>query len=175
MAHSARITVNRDPAAPKAEPKLGPAHDAAEAIRQQRAAIHRRAAEEISGSSINDPEPTEPLPEREDIDTIEIPLRNGLTVVYGPPRGVSLADRIARMYAGRDTSRSEFRLTRLLMGVQSIDGQPVRPLVNEIDRTALANRIGDEGIDLIAHFDQMYWPPLTVGELPTIKKNIRQP
>lgn len=181
--HIARVTVNRNPDAPPAGPsKLNPGRrqaskEMAETIRTRRSAIHQQARQEIAGNAAEDAakaaKPVEAPPEREDIESIELTLRKGLVVVYGPPSGISLLDRIARLYAGRDPSVSEFRLTRVLMGVRSINGSPQPPITNEIARTDLANRIGDEGIDLLFFYDRKFWPPLHVSELPAIKKNLR--
>lgn len=172
-----RVVVTRDPAAPTGTARFAEAKqanaDAAEQIRQRRKQIHAQAATEVGMSPDPDIMPIDPPPEREDIDSIDIPLRDGRVVTYGPPHGVSLADRIARMYSGREHSVTEYRLTRILMGVRAIDGVPVRPIVNEIDRTAMANRIGDEAIDLLVYFDKEYWPPMTQADLPAIKKNLR--
>ena len=59
-----------------------------------------------------------PLPEREDLDSIEVPLRDGRVVEYGPPTGISLSERIARMFAprsaaegGPDPGITEYRLS----------------------------------------------------------------
>ena len=46
------------------------------------------------------------------------------------------------------------------------------PITNEIARTALANRIGDEGIDILAHYDKQFWPPLMLSELPGVVKKL---
>ena len=177
-----RVVINRNPDAPPGTSKLNPGRrqaskEAAEGIMARRAAIHRRARDEIAGNHAADAaqaaKPVVAPPERENIDSIEITLRNGMAIVYGPPSGISLMDRIARLYAGRDPSAAEYRLTRLLMGVRSINGQPEPPMANEIARTDLANRLGDEGIDILAHYDKQFWPPLMLSELPVVKKNLR--
>ena len=179
MATEARITINRSPDAPRAAPKLNPARQANEAlgeqVRRRRKQIHEQArvdaaVAEQAEEAAKEVKPPEP---REDIDSVEVTLRNGLTVEYGPPTGISLLDRIARFYGGRDPSVSEFRLTRILMGVRTVNGKVVAPVSNEIERTKLANRIGDEGIDLLFYYDRTYWPPLRQAELPSVKKRLR--
>jgi hypothetical protein len=179
MTTEARITINRSPAAPRKEGRLNPARQANEAvgeqIRRRRKKIHDQARIDaaVTEQQQEAAKTAEPPPPREDIDSIEVPLRNGMTVEYGPPNGISLLDRIARFYGGRDPSVSEFRLTRVLMGVREINGRPVPPLTNEVERTKLANRIGDEGIDLLFYYDRTYWPPLRQAELPVAKKKYR--
>ena len=153
----------------------------AKAVRVRRQKIHEQAAADAAGATMQpslDRDPT-PAPVREDIDTIEIPLANGLVIEYGPPKGISLQDRIIRMYSGRpileggpDPGVTEYRMTRILMGVRSINGRPAQ--CNDlIQRTKLANTIGDQGIDLLFYYDRLYWPPMTEAELPVIKKNYR--
>lgn len=177
------MSVDRNPQMPPVPGKLSSAKKANEAAREQvlarRAHVHQQhreemAAREADAESASQVQEASPPPQREDIETIEFDAPNGLHIEYGPPRNVSLWDRIARMYAGRDASVSEFRLTRLLMGIRSIDGKPVRPIANEIDRTSLANRIGDETLDLLMAFDRQHFPPLTQAEIPQIQKNLRQ-
>ncbi len=179
MTTEARITINRSPDAPRAAPKLNPARGAnkelGDQIRRRRKQIHDQARVDaaVTEQQQEDAKNVPPPPPREDIDSIEVPLRSGMTIEYGPPNGISLLDRIARFYGGRDPSVSEFRLTRVLMGVREINGRPVAPLTNEVERTKLANRIGDEGIDLLFYYDRTYWPPLRQVELPTVKKRLR--
>ncbi len=181
MAPEARITINRNPDEPRQGPKPDPAREAnqarAEAVRKRRKEIHDQARRDaaVAEQQQEAAQEAELAPPREDIDSIEVTLRNGLTVEYGPPTGISLLDRIARFYGGRDPSVSEFRLTRVLMGIRKIDGKDVAPLTNEIERTKLANRIGDEGIDLLFYFDRLHWPPLRQSELPVAKKKFRAP
>lgn len=153
----------------------------ADQIKSRRRDIHRQAKLDAAGVGTT-PETQDPVPapERENIDSIEIPLRDGRIIDYGPPAGISLSDRIARLYSGRamaeggpDPGITEYRLTRLLMGVRAIDGRPVA-IHNLIDRTRVANQLGDEAIDLLNLFDNQYWPPLRKEELPLVKKNLRQ-
>src|SRR4051794_8670132 len=72
-------------------------------VRARRKVIHEQAERDIAGARLSSSEPTEPIetPVREDIEAIEITLRDGRVVNYGPPTGISLADRIARLYSGR--------------------------------------------------------------------------
>lgn len=184
MATEAKLVIERQPADPN-KPSgrfaAAAAHNkaAAEEIKARRKKIHDQSALDAGGSA---PEAKDgvPLPEREDIESIEITLRDGRVVEYGPPTGISLSDRIARLFSSRsaaeggpDPGITEYRLTRLLMGVRAIDGKPVS-FGNLIERTKLANRLGDEAIDLINLFDNRYWPPLRESELPLVKKNLRQ-
>lgn len=154
----------------------------AEQLKKRRAQIHKQAKMEIGGVGVDAPQ-EDPVaaPVREDIESIEITLRDGRVVEYGPPTNISLADRIARLYSGRsfaeggpDPGISEYRLTRLLMGVRAVDGRPVVSIANLIDRTRLANLLGDEALDILHHYDTRHWPPLTEAELPMVKKNLRQ-
>lgn len=155
----------------------------AEDVRKRRKAIHDQALADINGSnkSPDDAADPTPAPPRENIESIEVTLSDGRVVVYGPPNGISLSDRIARLFSGRplqeggpDPGISEYRLTRMLMGVRTINGNAVPVMSDLIQRTKLANQLGDEAIDILHHYDRIYWPPLTTAELPAVKKNLRQ-
>lgn len=181
----ARITINRSPPDPDKPGKMTKANAdnkvVAEQIRQRRAQIHTQAKTDAANMADVPQEDQPAAPERENIESIEIPLRDGRVVEYGPPNNISLSDRIARLYSARpvveggpDPGITEYRLTRILMGVRAIDGKSTRSIVNLVDRTHLANRLGDEAIDLLLLFDREYWPPLQISELPVVKKNLRQ-
>lgn len=151
-----------------------------EEIRARRRAIHNQAQQDISAQV--EPEQREPVqvPVREDLESIEIKLRDGREIEYGPPNGISLADRIARLFSGRalqeggpDPGVTEYRLTRVLMCVRSINGRAVAPITNLVQRTSLANQIGDEALDLLYYYDRVHWPPLTEAELPSLKKRYK--
>lgn len=182
----ARIVINRDPAQPAtrnpaAETEAKSRNKEIEKqIRERRRQIHNQADTDLSSLTEQEQTEREPAPIREDIESIEITLRDGRIVEYGPPTGVSLSDRIARLFSSRplsdggpDPGQTEHRLTRILMGVRAIEGKPVSPLSNLVQRTKLANALGDEAIDLLFYFDNLHWPPLTRTELPEIKKKFR--
>lgn len=176
----ATFVIDRNP--PNLKPsggRLAAAKVSTDEVRARRAKIHDQAKRDAAGADIGGAKDGIAVPERENLDSIEVPLRDGRVVEYGPPTGVSLSERIARLFAprsaqegGPDPGITEYRLTRLLMGVRSIDGKPCA-VNNLIDRTMLANRLGDEAIDLLFHFDNMYWPPLRNSELPLVKKKLK--
>lgn len=178
----ARLVINRspdDPAKAGQPGKMAAATASAAAVREQidsrRKKIFDQAKIDRSGSGIKDEpvDPGPPPPVREDLESIEFTAPNGMTIEYGPRHDISLVDRIARMYNGRDPTVSEFRLTRILMGIRTINGAPPQTIVDEITRTALANRIGDENIDLLMYYDRLHWPPLQQSELPIVRKRSR--
>lgn len=179
MATEARLVIDRsNPTDPDKVGKLTQAHAeqkvVGDQIRERRKQIHQQAKVDAGGPGIaEDDTPLPPPPVREDIDTIEFTAPNGLLVEYGPRHDISLVDRIARLYNGRDPTVSEFRLTRILMGIRSIGGKPPITVVDEITRTKLANQIGDELIDLLMYYDRLHWPPLQQSELPVIRKKLR--
>lgn len=178
-----RLHIDRNPGQPEgAGPKLSSAKIANEQtaaeIRARRAKIHKQHKTAVAEQSVADEAAqmaaqAAPPPPRENIESIEFAAPNGMVIIYGPPSGISLVDRIARLYPGRDTSMAEFRLTRILMGVRSINGVPVPSITDDIGRTMLANRLGDENIDLLMYYDRIHFPPLRQSEIPTIKKNLR--
>lgn len=186
MAQSeARLVIDRNPPDPSKAGKLtqaaADARVVGDQIRERRRQIHEQAKVDASGAGLGPEVETKPAPEREDIESIEITLRDGRVIEYGPPGNISLSDRIARLYStrtlaegGPDPGITEYRLTRLLMGVRAINGKPVHAITNLIERTRLANQLGDQAIDLLNLFDNRHWPPLQESELPVVKKNLRQ-
>lgn len=167
-----RIVINRDPPDPNKAGKLTQAAAAAEQVRERRKQIHNQAKVDNVGPGIA-AEPEVPPPVREDLDSIEFVAPNGLLIEYGPRHDISLIDRISRLYSGRDPTVSEFRLTRVLLGIRAINGSPPINIVDEITRTKLSNQVGDEVIDLLMYYDRIHWPPLQQSELPVLRKKLR--
>jgi hypothetical protein len=177
MASEARITINRQPDTPGAAP-MGQAAAGQKANRddilRRRKQIHEQARADLSPSSVPaDEPPMAPPPHRENVETIEFTAPNGMTIEYGPRSDISTIDRVSRIYAGRDTSRSEYLLTRILLGIRTINGVPPTTIVDEVTRTKMANQVGDEVIDLLIYYDHEHWPPLLTTELPLVKKKLR--
>jgi hypothetical protein len=182
----ARIVINRNPEDPAKAPKFAAATANAKVvgdqIRERRRQIHQQAKVDSAGAGLGPAtEDPVPAPPREDIESIEITLPDGRVVEYGPPNNISLSDRIARLYStrtavegGPDPGITEYRLTRLLMGVRTIGGKAVPAVTNLVERTRMANQLGDQAIDLLNLFDNRHWPPLRESELPVVKKNLRQ-
>lgn len=173
-----RVVIERQPSAQANGGKFAAATASskatAEQIKQRRLQIHTQAKAEATGASLPEDKPeAEPPPVREDLETIEFTAPNGVTIEYGPRNDISLVDRIARLFANRDPTQSEYRLTRILMGVRVIDGKAAPVILDEVTRTKIANQIGDEAIDLLMYYDRIHWPPLQVSELPVVKKKLR--
>lgn len=173
MPSEAKIVINRDPPDPDKVGKLTQAAAATDHIRERRKQIHAQAKIDNSGPGIAPETEAPPPPVREDLDSVEFVAPNGLLIEYGPRHDISLVDRIARLYSGRDPTVSEFRLTRILMGIRSINGGPPIAIIDEISRTKLANQVGDEVIDLLMYYDRIHWPPLQQSELPVLRKKLR--
>jgi hypothetical protein len=173
-----RLTIDRNPPDPNKVGKLTQAAADAKVVSEQvanrRKQIHQQAKVDlVGGGQSSEPQEIDQPPVRENLESIEFTAPNGQVIEYGPRHDISLVDRIARLYSGRDPTVSEFRLTRILMGIRSVDGKPPVTIVDEITRTKLANQIGDENIDLLMYYDRLNWPPLQQSELPVIKKRLR--
>jgi hypothetical protein len=151
-----------------------PTDDERAAIQSRRAEIANRHRGEGGRFAAADDKPAAPRPPREPIDTIELDLpNNGLHVKYGPPMGVSLNLRIADLL-GDDTNATKVIIVRTLLCVREVDGKPAPAIGTMVDVQKLANMIGDDGIDALYLLHNATWPPLTVLDLPAIKKNPRQ-
>lgn len=173
MPPEARIVIDRTPADPGKVGKLTQAAATADLIRERRKQIHTQAKVDVAGAGIAPDPVVEAPPIREDVDSIEFTAPDGTVLEYGPRHDISIVDRIARMYNGRDPTISEFRLTRILMGIRAINGSPPITITDEISRTKLANQVGDENIDLLMYYDRITWPPLQQSELPVLRKKLR--
>jgi hypothetical protein len=145
----------------------------AEGIRARRQATFDRARAGNGQFASREPE-APPAPPREPVDSIELTLPNGRAVVYGPPVDVALTLRIIDI-CGDDASASKVAVVRSLLCVRQVDGKPVAPLASMVDVQKLANMVGDDGLDVLYLLHNTTWPPLTIRDLPAIKKNMRQP
>jgi hypothetical protein len=134
------------------------------------AAMRERAAEAAAAPPETPPEPPAP---REDVESIEVKLLDGRTVLFGPPKGVSLTMRIAMNFPEATTNPMIDRLARVLMSVQSIDGKRPIQIGNMVDLTKLANEIGDIGIDELFTWLNRYWGDLRINDTQVLKKNLR--
>lgn len=144
------------------------AEETRDAVRQRREEMMAKARAEAQAIPLAVEEEVDETP-REDLDSVTLTLPCG-EVEFGPPPGVSLTVRVATF---PDAPSRGNVLLRVLMCVRSIDGKPVRPLANMVDVQRLANIIGDQYLDVLAELYNQYWPPLSVRDLPTIKKNPR--
>lgn len=115
----------------------------------------------------------------EDVESVEIAIppcvsHTGMVVLFGPPKGMSLTMRVLQMFGTREASAQSVGVMRVLLCIQQIDGADVKPITNLIEATALANRIGDDAIDLLSLTYRQYWRPLQLAQLPVLKKNLRR-
>lgn len=170
-----QVSINRNPA--KRGPE-GPDIAKADEIRKQRAALHKKyeqdlASQQIADAQTDDTDSVAPPEPREDVSSIELELPNGMTVIFGPPEGVSMSMRVLRLLGTDAENRIMVQIYRVLMCVREINGVDVPTITNRLDVDKLANRIGDQALDILSSAYRKYWPPLTVGDLPEIKKNLR--
>lgn len=112
-----------------------------------------------------------PPPPREDVESVEVELLDGRKVYFGPPPGVSLTMRIAITFPGAASELD--RLARICMSIRSVDGQPMRAITNIVELTAVANAIGDAGIDELNFWFDRHWGVLRISDLQLLKKNLR--
>ena len=163
-----RTVVN--PEMPGKAPNLAAAQERQDVAARE---IHERVSRRAATLAAPSPEVVhEPVPPREDLESIEFTLPNGMDVVFGPPKGVSLTYRIISMMGGVDTGLAHQRVLRALLCVRMLSAIPVS-VNNEIEANALANKIGDQGMELLNYYLNEYWPPLRKAELPLLKKNQR--
>lgn len=151
--------------------------DTREGARAARAAVRDKARSEVaSGQYAGPDEPvvdvSPPAAPRENLDSVELELPNGLRVEFGPPVGVALSTKLLLFFGGRDPSAGEDRITATMMCLRSVNGQPVS-ILNSVDRDKWVNAIGDDGLAMLQYVYREYWPPPTIADLKIIKKNPR--
>lgn len=130
----------------------------------------RLASEAGAAAEAADKQPPKP---REPVDSVEVKLLDGRTVLFGPPKDISLTMRIAQVIPEAATNMTIERLARVCMSIRSIDGQMPKPIGNMVDLTLMANHVGDAGIDILHYWFGEYWGEIKLSELQLIKKNMR--
>jgi hypothetical protein len=146
--------------------------DQVEQIRKNRqiAAEHFRA-NETDGEEAEAPLPTDPV---EDIESVEVQLPNGRIVEYGPRGNVSTRLRVAQIM-GQSNNHVLFMTLNTLLNIRAIDGKAVRTITNQTDAQAIANAIGDSGLEVLERVHLQCWPGETRDSLPIVKKNLLRP
>ena len=172
-----RVKVDRNPGA---SPEEGPLQQAAaaksvnaEELMKRRKKIHQQAAREENERKLDDEIAEAPRPPREDLASVEVSLPNGMVVEIGPTPGVALTMRLLHYYGANEFSMADEAITRALMCVRAIDGDPYPTITSPMDRDRLGHRLGDEGIAVVVTTYRTYWPPLVLSELPVLKKTPR--
>lgn len=173
-----------EPTARKADAELSisvaaPKRTEAAAVRTQKnaelaasaAAMRERNAAAREAEQTN--EKTELPPPHEDVESIEVVLIDKRKILLGPPPGVSLTMRIALNIPEATTNQVIDKLARVLMSVRSIDEKVPAPITNLVSMQALANVIGDVGIDELNFWFDRHWGNLRISDLQLIKKNLR--
>lgn len=155
----------------------GPNLADAEAIRARRREIHKKFDDQQgqpdAGAPLSEAEPAEAPELPEDLESVELQLPNGAVVEFGPPPGISLQMRLARMLGSENANLVAQGLYRILMCVRSINGQKVPAITTKLEAERVANLVGDNGIDILSITYHTYWPPPKVNDLPVVKKNQR--
>jgi hypothetical protein len=146
--------------------------DQVEQIRKNR----QIAAEHFRANETDDEEAEAPLPTApiEDIESVEVQLPNGRIVEYGPRGNVSARLRIAQIM-GQSNNQILFMTLSTLLNIRAIDGKAVRTITNQTDAQAVANAIGDSGLEVLERVHLQCWPAETQDSLPIVKKNLRGP
>ena len=140
---------------------------------------HRKIQERARAATAQDTaaEPTEDAADgaapREDVESIELEMPNGATILFGPPPGVALQMRVASIL-GNDLSAYTAQVVRSMLCVRQINGRNAPQISNMVDVQKVMNMIGGEdAVDLTCLALTQYWPPATVKDLRVIKKNLR--
>jgi hypothetical protein len=164
-------------------PDLGGMSQAAgaqEEFMARRRAVQERASRAVEFADQDEREAAEREAEllaeaqaQEPLESIELQLPNGLEVEYGPPSGISITMKLIRMFGDSGWTTPRGTLYRVLMGVRRINGEAVNPINSIIDGEKLANRIGDEGMEILIRVQSQYWRPTPQVDMLVVKKNPR--
>lgn len=108
------------------------------------------------------------------VDTVDVRLPDGKTVTMGVPKTPSIFT-IAQAIKDKEGSAGQFLAGyyKVLTYVRAINGQTIPQLSNEVDFRALAQELGDQGMDICAVTFAEFWPPVTKDSLQVLKKNLR--
>jgi len=173
------FTFNHDPAKVAALPKFRPAPDASPVTPEEKAAVRagRRkkwdglgvaGVDEIAGQE------APPAAPRENVESVEVAVPNGMVVVYGPRPGSNLSWDIAEMLGDAVRNNLKVALAKVALCVRSIDGREIKKPGNEIEARKIANVLGEDGIDMLYLVHDEVWPPVRKENLPTIRKIFRE-
>lgn len=141
-------------------------------VAQKRQALHDAANGATAATqAAADTAAAAPAKPRERVESLEIKLPDGRVVLFGPPTAVALQMRIAGL-VGDNLNNFTATFAKTILSVRNIDGQPVPAVGNMVDVQRVANMIGEDGVDLLMLALNQYWPPVTIGELQVVKKNL---
>lgn len=121
-----------------------------------------------SNDAVPEPEPPAPDASYEDIDSVVLRLPNGLEVEYGPRPGVSNRVKIAQL-VGAQVNPLLIMLVTTLLNVRRVN-DAVPSIGNMVDVQALANRLGDDGLELLETAHIQFWRPIDRDNLPIVRK-----
>ncbi len=147
------------------------------AVDRKRADLHATEHDQMAQQRADDdaalPETLETPVAREDVESITVELPDKSVVVFGPPVGVSLTTRIAALSGSQNLNEAMDMIARVCMCVRSINGKKTQPIGNMVDVQKMSNRLGDDGLDLLAFAMKQHWPGVRLQDLRIVKKNLR--
>lgn len=133
----------------------------------------RSGSEPAEASEVEAAPPTPPVVEQ--LASIELKLPNGKIVLLGTRPGISAWLRMAQIQdSTKEKNQIILMMIQTVLKVLQIDGVAVEMPKDFKGCIELAERLGDEGLDLCLVADQKYWPGVSMNDLPVLKKNLRQ-
>ena len=136
-----------------------------------RASMHDRADFQSDVDEDEAQEAATIVEEYEPIETLELVMPNGMKILYGPPKGISLSMRLIRMFGDANWTSPTGTYFRVLMCVQQIDGEHIKPIGSRIDGEKLANRLGDQTMEYLMQIHARYWATNSQVDLLVVKKH----
>ena len=101
---------------------------------------------------------------------IELMLPGNLRVTMGQP-DISTTFLISRILGPDSVNAMSTIYLKALMYVKSLNGEKVNRPTSMGEAQALANKLSDPGMDIIVTALAKYWPPITIDQLPVVKKS----
>lgn len=127
-----------------------------------------RVTEVKEGTEIGtlSPEPHDPS-----FNGVELQLPNGKRIVMRSP-GIGLMPIVAKFMRDDPGNSIYMAYLKALFYIAEINGQKVLIPQNQVELQKLANELGDVGEDIVLGAFMTYWPPLTIDDLPVIRKSL---
>ena len=169
-------TIRRDATPPEGAVDLMKSQNEADAVGQQL----RAAGGQSQPQDLREVARSNGIPNLLAESSVLLQAPDGRYIEVGPPAQstVFMVSRIlgSAPHVGDATPAlvmMDHNTVRSLMYVRALDGQMIPMPTTWADTNAIANLLGDVGVDLVIAAVSKFWRLATVEDLPVIKKNLR--
>ncbi len=97
-------------------------------------------------------------------------LPDGREVTMAPPSG-GIIRKVATILGDSESNLGLMMLwAKAMLYVRSVDGSPMPSINSIVDAQKVADILGGQGEEIVMNAYSEFWPPMSVKDLPTIKK-----